>query len=153
MGSAAKRLAKSWKQVEILARIKFASSPARFFTPRPSDATSGRRCRCLPPPLPSAPRINHSALVAGVFSRPRANCTSTTFISLLSPPSFLRAGGIEVHHPLLHCYLHRATPVHTHTTLPAVVTRRVERARPWSCTTSLVCCVNSRLCCRCPSCW
>jgi hypothetical protein len=93
-------------------------------------------CRLSPPvtvavyvfvAAPLGPK--YEAVVASVFSR----------LSLLK-------GGLTVHHPLLHCYLHRVTPVHTHTALPAVVAYHVERALPWSSTVGLVCCFGSPLC-------
>jgi hypothetical protein len=68
-------------------------------------------------------------------------------VSHLASP--LLRGGVEVHHPLLCCYLYsylyRVTPVHPHTSLPAVVACRVERALPWSSKVGLLRCFDSCL--------
>jgi hypothetical protein len=71
-------------------------------------------------------------------------------------PTYLRAtthaiqfrGGLEVLHPLLHCYLHRVMPVQTHTALLTAVTRRVECALPSTVACAVaahaVCCAAAR---------
>jgi hypothetical protein len=90
--------------------VPAGSKPHCASLPSAATASSRRRMR-----LRCRSRShNNKALVAGVFS--------------LLP--LLRVG-LEGHHPLLHCYLYRITPIHTHTTVPAVVACLVERALPW----------------------
>jgi hypothetical protein len=99
---------------------------AGLFSPVPPNGTNPSSCPpprpALPLPAPPSPLGHHPSRCFSLRRLPPpADVVACVFVVAPLCPKHKTRVAREVHHPLLHCYLHRATPVRTHAALPAAI--------------------------------